>query len=215
MPPRLSKRIPTPLPGVHFNGWHRKVYARGKHVLKVVHSHFTRTIAGKKITLPMWLKSLRRYGVLDMNRAEAEHYEKYFSHGPKEMRENFARVDRVRRVKKGSVLRMEAVRDFDGAMSKTLYETGHVNDLYFWQRFDGLVDYLIKNRIPFFDFSSLNFMVKRVSPYESIPVLVDYKSASTRPYALRIWLRVPSIREKRMRQRYEAMKRKHVQSDDA
>gem|GEM_PF-7052581 len=146
--------------------------------LKVSKDHTLSKLAGVSYRIPSWAHGFIRYGNTDINRAEWDVYRRYFSNPPDELSNSFVRVRRHVRVKRGSVLVSETVKDFDGNYSRTLTDYGKVNNPLFWKRFDEVANWIVRNRIPLTDWNSNNFVVKRVSATELIPVLIDYKSAA-------------------------------------
>lgn len=156
----------------------------------------------------MWVRGLLRYGVRDINRAEQKNYLRYFENAPENLRESFPRVRKITRLKGKSVLVMDAVRDFDGAASKTLAECDSVTDPRFWKQFDSIVKWMVHENVPFLDWNPWNFVVKRVDERHSIPVLIDYKSATAGPLSIDFSRYIPFFRNRYIRQSYAAVKRR-------
>lgn len=155
----------------------------------------------------MWMRGLLRYGVRDINRAEQKNYFRYFEKAPENLLPSFPRVRKITRVKGKSILVMDAVRDFDGAASKTLAECGVVSDPRFWKQFDSIVKWMVRENVPFMDWNPWNFMVKRVDERHSIPVLIDYKSATVGPLSIDFSRYFSFFRNRFIHRSYAAIKR--------
>ncbi|MBI4043604.1 MAG: hypothetical protein HY393_02240 [Candidatus Diapherotrites archaeon] len=192
--------------GAVASGWHRAVYKHGQSLVKKPFDYYTARFLAMNIRLPMSIRALKRYGVKDMNLAEWNHYQRYFKHLPANMRPYFARLTRLayttRGKKKRSWLYVEPVLNANGELSQTMADHvkqhGRIHDPAFWDRFSSMVKWMLQQKIPFFDFNAHNIVVQRHIPRKWVPVMVDYKSASLRPYWVHVWLRNPKIRAQRM-----------------
>lgn len=212
MPRPKKNSLPLILSEPHARGSHRSAYVRSdqcglpERVSKVAHSHYQKKVGRWRVSVPMKWHALRRYWNRDINLVEMNNYVKYFTRVPLSLHNCFARVLGVKK-NGASTLYMDPVYDYDGTMSLPLNQMGKVSSPSFWKKFDEVFDWMITKRVPFFDFNPENFMVQFTSPSECIPVLVDYKSASYRPYLSRPWVRVPFLARRKMRIRYEKLKR--------
>lgn len=196
----------------HAIGSHRSVYVHPdrvglpESVNKVAHSHYPKRIGPWRMRLPMKWHALHLYWARDINHVEMNNYLKYFARPPVSLRDCFARVLEVRK-NSPSVLHMDAIHDYDGRMSLTLAQMRKLSNPSFWKKFDEMFDWMMRKNIPFFDFNPNNFVVKFTSSQTCVPVLVDYKSATYRPFLLRPWVRIPAVARRKMRIRYAKLKR--------
>jgi hypothetical protein len=162
-------------------GWCRTIKISGNIVEKRQKPTLLKDYGPFQIPFPMKEYIQMKYGVQDLNRLEAKNYARFFANVPQSLRECFPRVLGVEGGRT-TVLKMEAVKDFDGKRSRPLSDFAGVSDLFFWKKFEEIVRYLKDNNITLLDLNAWNILVKRVSETESIPVIVDYKRMSGRMY---------------------------------
>lgn len=125
------------------------------------------------------------------NRLEWENYQRYFANVPRPLRRYFATLSRNRVMRGGRVHQIRIVKDFDGAVSRSLRTTGPIQNEYFWKCFAELREWLRKQEIPFYDFSPRNILVKKLTPTNWIPVVVDYELVGSHSIPLQFLLRIP------------------------
>ena len=155
---------------------------------KRLHHSRIKSYLGIKVAYPMrWYtyKFLTR----SVNQDDLRHFQRFFASVPEPIRSSFARVLSVKKEGKEWVLQQKLIQDFDGTVSRSLAEkAGRVSSPFFWKRFEEVLDFLVRNRIPLLDLQPQNVLVKRLSADKAIPVLFDYKRMSGRYYPAQPWL---------------------------
>ncbi len=141
------------------------------------------------------------------NELEWANFQRYFQNAPASLRQHIAPISR-RKIKDGHVMhQIRLVKDFNGSISRTIEATGKIANAHFWKSFQRMVDELVRAHIPFYDFSSKNILVKRVSPTNWIPVLVDYESMGPHSARWQFWLRSKYFSGLKVRRRAERLQK--------
>jgi len=146
------------------------------------------------------------FGIKDINRYELENYRRYFSKMSGGLDRCFARIFCV--VDNQSY--MEAVKDFDGSISRNLAEHGRVNSPSFWNLLLQIRDFAIQNRILMFDPHANNVLVKRLDGTQSIPVYIDYKWMGPQAFPGQPWLWIPKLAEMKVRRKFNGLVRDYA-----
>jgi hypothetical protein len=187
-------------------GKYRVVTQCGGIAEKRLHPSRNKSYLGVQISYPMrWytFKFLTR----NMNLDDLRHYQRFFGSVPEHLAPCFARIVGVQKKGREWVLQQELVRDFDGTVSRSLEESGPVLSPFFWKRFDEIMDFLTRNRVPLLDLRSSNVLVKRLGGDKSIPVLFDFKRMSARYYPAQPWIWTKKGQQKRLLRRAAAIRR--------
>ena len=209
----IHRRRASPLPpGAFAQGGHRSVSRVHSDdvqwVEKREHAKRESTVLGIPIRVSMRVHTGLKNGKRSPNELEWKHFQTFFRHVPKELRESFAQPYGISHGKDGVVLYMEAVTDFTGQPSRSLHEEGPVRDPFFWKQFDSMVRWMIHHGAVHFALKPENILVKKISADKSIPVLIDYKNMDPQRYFLQPWLRIPALARQKMLRRVARVWRK-------
>lgn len=163
-------------------GRFRIAVVRGEGVEKTHKSHRVKNYGLFKVRFPLLAYIRTKYGVRDLNLLEQDSYRRHFADVPDELRPVFPRVLDVSGEPGRTVLRMEAVRNTDGEISKAISAYPVIGCRSFWVCFETVMEFLNQRSIPLMDLQPRNLLVRWLDPQHCLPAIVDYKCVSGRLY---------------------------------
>jgi hypothetical protein len=101
------------------------------------------------------------------------------------------------------------VRDFDGAVSQQLKQAGPVKNAHFWKCFHSILAWMLRENIPFYDFTPKNILVKKLSATKWIPVIIDYETTGPRSVPFQLLLHFNFFSRMKVRRRAERLMRQY------
>ncbi len=150
---------------------------------------------------------LLAYGTTDINRDEANIVDSL----PSSIRSFVPETVRLEKQEdtSESLLIMSRTMDFDGQPSRTVQETGPIDNERFWQHVDELVQRMLENELYFCDifWRGNNILVQRVNETEFRPVLVDVKRRGNSMYPYQLPLRFKTQLKEKFLRRLDSFKR--------
>lgn len=188
-------------------GKHRVVYQLGGLAIKVLKPSIQIRLGPYSFRIPTWLYALYRNGLFDLNTAEHAHYQHIIAGVPTHLKDSFAEVYNVIQVNGTSMSICELVRNYDGAIAKTLAENGQVSDTGFWKRYNEVEKFLLSKGVFYTEAWPNNISVKVSRDGSMIPVLFDYDLIGLRSYPLKIDMVFKSHSRKKVKRRFEKIRK--------
>lgn len=190
-------------------GRYREIYRISDDiVIKVLKAKRTKSYGLFTVSYPTEVYTRRKFGVSDFNDEEYRNYCRLAGKIPISLRSSFSAVFGV--VETCSGIRgslAELVRDYDGGVSLPLNQGASACEGTFWERLQELEEFLVNERIWLMDIRGENLVVKRNYDGTSMPVFIDYKRIGSKTYPFQFLMRFESQIRRRMRRRFERLRR--------
>jgi len=189
-------------------GKFREVFSFGDLAIKTLKPHFTKKYGRFNVNMPTGLYTKYKFGIKDFNEHEFAVYRDFIDRVPEVFRDSFYQIYSILHNEGKSYLLTQLIKDDDGQISRTMSQTGHIQDTSFWKRFDQLEDILVEQDIALMAINSANIVVQR-SGNNTIPVFTDYKRFGNRTYPAQFWLASRSQRAKKIQRNLQTLRDKH------
>lgn len=123
-------------------------------------------------TIPGWFASLLVFGRLSVNKVEMRNFRSL----PESLKTYVPQNARLAKLEDGrKVLVSERVMDSGDKPAQTMLENGPVQNARFWEHMDTAVREMKEKNAQFLDILPQNIMIRKTSPSEWVPVLIDVK----------------------------------------
>ena len=188
-------------------GKYRQAYLQDDVVVKILKTYRNKKEGIVTISYPMGLYTQSKFGISDFNQHEFENYRRLESKLPSDLRPNFQHIKEVRLVNGLSATICDAIKDYDGKLSKDCSRNQLPLDSGFYASLDVVFDYLIQSKNHLMDFHPMNVLAQQRSAGSFIPVFFDYKRLGHVTYPLMPWLRINHFSEQRFKRRFDRMTR--------
>ena len=193
-------------------GHYREVFLINKSMcMKVPKPIVEKRLGPLRIKLPSQLYILG-LGTSNFNKYEYRIFRRLYPLVPEQLRGCFGKIYGV----SGNCLFAETIRDYDDKLSKTIEETGRIQDKGFWKLFFEVRDFFISNNISFFGgIDSKDILVKHLNATEAIPVFIDFKRTGSRQYLFQPWLRLNMFAKMKVERRFNRIFDRYTDSPEA
>jgi len=177
MIPRISVNIGS--------GSYRNVYLFSENVCcKIAKEERRKSFGSFSIGFPSRSYTMLKFGITDFNVHEYRNYVRLSQRIPEHLRGSFAPIIGIGDMEGGSTLLQEVVRDYDGQISLSMLQQGPITNDEFWKRLFAIRDFLVRERIPFFNINPRKILVRRVDDRTMEPVFFDFKRIGVRTFPL-------------------------------
>lgn len=185
-------------------GRYRECFALGTNLcVKKTKVKMVKTYWGFNVSFNMKLYIWLKFRTRNFNRKEYE----IFLNLPTELQDYIPRSIRMEE----ELIIMERPRDFDGVYSKTAQKSGLISNPIFWKHVENIADILLRNNLFFLDifYHGNNIIVKKISPDEWKPILIDVKRLGFYTYPFQLNLIFKSQQRKKFLRRMERFQKNH------
>ncbi len=191
---------------------YRIAYRLDEFAIKKIKSHISIKILFINVHIPTPLFTLFRFGIRDFNEFEYDQFQSVISRIPADLHTCFAKAYRPIKADNTTYSINQLVINDDGMVSKMLREYGKVNDKQFWSTIDRLENLFLVHRIYFFGVGCNNICVRQHADGRVVPVLIDYKRVGIRTFWHQLWLFLPSVKELKLRRRFDRLRKRYKSS---